>query len=229
MRSQAGRWPRDWGLAIWTPSSSAKSALPPASSLLCNSTEATVGVLSRRYTFWSECFTYLCRVAGTLWSLPGLAGPGEEYSVRFESSSLEDAPASRDTLSSWFSLPTPPCLENHSAYNPPTYETPLYMPLPLPKPSLLGFPGGSGGKEPACDTGDPGSISGPGRSAVEGNGYPLQYSCLENSTDRGACRATYSPWGRKESDTTEQLTLRLHFSAQNAPLCQGIMPASLCH
>ena len=41
----------------------------------------------------------------------------------------------------------------------------------------------------------------------EGNGYPLQYSCLENSMNRGAWQATgYSPWGRKESDTTEQLT-----------------------
>ena len=35
---------------------------------------------------------------------------------------------------------------------------------------------------------------------------PLQYSCLENSMDRGAWLATYSPWGRKEADTTEQLT-----------------------
>ena len=40
----------------------------------------------------------------------------------------------------------------------------------------------------------------------EGNGYPLQYSCLENSVDRGGWQATYSPWGRKESDMTEQLT-----------------------
>ena len=39
-----------------------------------------------------------------------------------------------------------------------------------------------------------------------GNGSPLQYSCLENPMDRGAWRAIYSPWGRKESDTTEQLT-----------------------
>ena len=41
----------------------------------------------------------------------------------------------------------------------------------------------------------------------EGNGYPLQYSCLENSMNRGVWQAMgYSPWGRKESDTTEQLT-----------------------
>ena len=41
-----------------------------------------------------------------------------------------------------------------------------------------------------------------GRSPGGGRGNPLQYSCLENPTDRGAPRG-YSPWGRKESDTTE--------------------------
>ena len=44
----------------------------------------------------------------------------------------------------------------------------------------------SDGKESACNTGDPGLIPGSGRSPGEGNGYPLQYSCLENSVDRGA-------------------------------------------
>ena len=53
--------------------------------------------------------------------------------------------------------------------------------------------------------GRPGSIPRSGRSPGEGNGNPLQYSCLENSMDRGACQATYSPWGRKELGTTEQL------------------------
>ena len=47
-----------------------------------------------------------------------------------------------------------------------------------------GFPGGSGGKESACNAGDLGSIPRLGRSPGEGKGYPLQYSCLENSTDR---------------------------------------------
>ena len=54
----------------------------------------------------------------------------------------------------------------------------------------LGFPGGSDGKESACNTGDPGSIPGSGRSLGEWNGNPLQYSCLENSMDRGAHEAT---------------------------------------
>ena len=48
------------------------------------------------------------------------------------------------------------------------------------------FPGGSDSKESSCSVGDPGSIPGLGRSAGEGNGNPLQYSCLENSMDRGA-------------------------------------------
>ena len=50
----------------------------------------------------------------------------------------------------------------------------------------VGFPDGSGGKESACNVGDPGSVPGSGRSPGEGNGYPLQYSCLEISMDRGA-------------------------------------------
>ena len=54
-----------------------------------------------------------------------------------------------------------------------------------------GFPGGSDGKESACNAGDLGSIPDLGRFLGEGNGYPLQDSCLENSMDRGAWRATF--------------------------------------
>ena len=57
---------------------------------------------------------------------------------------------------------------------------------------------GSAGKESACNAGDLGSIPGLGRSPGEWKGYPLQYSGLENSN---------SPWGHKESDTTEWLSL----------------------
>ena len=53
----------------------------------------------------------------------------------------------------------------------------------LPTPVFLGFPGGSAGKESACNVGDLGSIPGLGRSPEEGKGYPLQYSGLENSMD----------------------------------------------
>ena len=61
----------------------------------------------------------------------------------------------------------------------------------LPTVVPMGFPGGSDGKESACNVGDPGSIPGSGRSSGEGNGKPLQYSCLENPMDRGAWQATY--------------------------------------
>ena len=54
----------------------------------------------------------------------------------------------------------------------------------------MGFTGGSDGKEPACNAWDLSFIPGLGRSSKEGNGYPLQYSCLENSVDRGASQAT---------------------------------------
>ena len=96
----------------------------------------------------------------------------------------------------------------------------------------MGFPDSSDGKESTCNAGDPGSVPGLGRSSGEGIGYPVclgfpcsstskestcnegdlglipglgrsQYSGLENSMD-------YSPWGHKESDTTERLSLSLH-------------------
>ena len=59
----------------------------------------------------------------------------------------------------------------------------------LPTPAFLGFPGGPAGKESTCNVGDLGSIPGLGRSPGGGHGNPLQYSCLENSMDRGAWRA----------------------------------------
>ena len=69
----------------------------------------------------------------------------------------------------------------------------------------MDFPGGSDGRESACSAGNPGSISGSGISPGKENGYPIQYSFLENSTDRGTL-AGYSPWGHKGWNTTEQLT-----------------------
>ena len=55
---------------------------------------------------------------------------------------------------------------------------------------LMGFPGGSDGKESTCNAGDLGLIPELGRSPGEENSSPLQYSCLENSTDSGAWLAT---------------------------------------
>ena len=72
-----------------------------------------------------------------------------------------------------------------------------------------GFPGGSDGREPACSEGDQGLISGLGRSLGEGNCNPLQYSCLENSRDRGTCWATVHEVAKSWLDTTERLSLSL--------------------
>ena len=69
----------------------------------------------------------------------------------------------------------------------------------LHTPVFLGFPGGSAGKESACNVGDLGSTPGLGRSPGEGKGYPLQYSGLENSMK-------YIVHGVTESDMTEQLS-----------------------
>ena len=67
----------------------------------------------------------------------------------------------------------------------------------------LGFPGVSAGKESTLNAEDLGSIPGLGRTPGQGNGYPLQYYCLENFMDRGSWQATNSPWGPKELDMTE--------------------------
>ena len=65
----------------------------------------------------------------------------------------------------------------------------------------MGFLGGSVGKESTCNVGDLGLIHGLGRSLGEGKSYPLQYSDLENPMDY------IVPWGHKELDMTEQLSL----------------------
>ena len=67
-------------------------------------------------------------------------------------------------------------------------------------------------------------MPGLGRSAGGGNGYPLQYSCLNNSMDRGACWA--SPWVCKELETTEQLALPLSFDASKVTLVVKNLPAN---
>ena len=69
----------------------------------------------------------------------------------------------------------------------------------------MGLPGGSDGKESTCNAGDLGLILGLGRSFGGGRGDSFQYSCLENPLGQRIL-AGYSPWGRKESDMTEQLS-----------------------
>ena len=74
--------------------------------------------------------------------------------------------------------------------------------------ALVDFPGGSDGKASAYSTGNPGSIPESGISPGEGNGNPLQYSCLENPMDGGAWQATV--WGDNKSYTAEQLHFLSH-------------------
>ena len=114
----------------------------------------------------------------------------------------------------------------------------------LPTPVFLGFPGGSDSKESACSSGDPGLIPGSGRSPGEGIGYPLQYSWaslvahlvkklpamwgtwvgkIPWRRERlptpvfwpGEFHGVYSPWGHKESDTTEHPSLLLEMLGSN--------------
>ena len=65
---------------------------------------------------------------------------------------------------------------------------------------IMGFPYSSVGKKSACNAGDPGSIPGSGRSSGEGNGNPLQYSCLENPWTEEL--SGLQRMGSQESDTT---------------------------
>ena len=66
-------------------------------------------------------------------------------------------------------------------------------------------------KKSACHVGEPGSIPGSGRAPGEGNGYSLQYSCLENPHGQRSL-AGHGPRGRKESDTTERLSPAQHLT-----------------
>ena len=80
------------------------------------------------------------------------------------------------------------------------------------------FPFGSDSKESTCNAGDPSSIPGSWRSSREGNGYPLQYFCLENFVDRGDWR--YSPWSLKSQTwlnyfTTTTTTTHVHTHIYN--------------
>ena len=113
----------------------------------------------------------------------------------------------------------------------------------------LGSSGGSVGQESTCNAGDPGSIPGWGRSPGEGNGNPLQYSCLETPMDRGAWQATVHgvaksrTWLRDYTPTHTYIYMLSRFSyvwlfailrtvAHQAPLSMGILRARMgevCH
>ena len=92
------------------------------------------------------------------------------------------------------------------------------------------FQGGSVVKNPparAGDRRDAGLIPVLGRSPGGGNGNPLQYSCWYNPMDREPWRATYSPWGRKELDMTEQLTLLQELGIENPWTVAHQVPPSM--
>ena len=74
--------------------------------------------------------------------------------------------------------------------------------------NFVHFPGGSEVKASACNAEDLGLIPGLGRSPGEGNGNPLQYSCLENNHGWRSL-VGYCSWGHKELDMTEQLSFHL--------------------
>ena len=78
----------------------------------------------------------------------------------------------------------------------------------------MDFPGISNGEESACNVGELSSIRWLGRCSGEGQGNPLQYSCLENHHGQRSF-VGYSPWGCKESNKTVQLTSPL-LSASNS-------------
>ena len=74
----------------------------------------------------------------------------------------------------------------------------------------MGFLGGSEGKMSACNAGDLGLIPGLGRSPGEGNGNPLQYSCLENPMDRGAWQATVHGVSKSRTRLSNFTSLHLY-------------------
>ena len=95
-------------------------------------------------------------------------------------------------------------------------------PCPHPKSCCLflpleTFPGGSDSKEAACSAADGGSIPGSGRSPGGGHGNPLQYSCLENSMDRGAWQATVRGVEKSWHDLSDW---HFHFVELHSPLLQ---------
>ena len=91
---------------------------------------------------------------------------------------------------------------------------------------LWGFPSGLDSKESDCNVGNLSSVPGSGRSPGEGNGNPLQYSCLENPMDRGAWRATVHRV--TESDATDG-TLRHSVQFSRSVMSNSLRPHRLQH
>ena len=84
--------------------------------------------------------------------------------------------------------------------------------------SVLGFPGGSEDKASACNAGDQGLISGLGRFPGEGNGNPLQYSCLENPMDRGGWWASVHGVAKSGPRLSDLTSLASVWPSQMSPV-----------
>ena len=112
--------------------------------------------------------------------------------------SLQSCPTLCDPMDS-----NPPGCSVHRILQARTLEwVAISFPIGIYYVHTKGFPGGSVGKESACNAGDTGLIPGLGRSSGEGNGNPLQHSCLENLTDRGAWRAVACGVSRVRRETS---------------------------
>ena len=94
----------------------------------------------------------------------------------------------------------------------------------LPTPVFLGFLGGSAGKESTCNAGDLGLIPGLGRSPGKGNGYPLQYSGLENSMDCGRLLKPSSSLSAHTLPTLGSTNSADSVNSGTHGLLQGILP-----
>ena len=87
----------------------------------------------------------------------------------------------------------------------------------------MGFPGGSDSKESACNAGYLGSVPGLGRSPGEGQGNPLQCSCLKNPHGQRSL-VSYSPWCHKEWDMIERLSTARVTSSSTWPCAGNVLP-----
>ena len=87
----------------------------------------------------------------------------------------------------------------------------------------MGFPGGSDSKESACNLGDPGSTPGLRRSPGEGNDFPLQYSCLGNSMDRRAWRATVHGVAKGQTRLSDSVSFIAVTSLKDGKECPSLM------
>ena len=90
------------------------------------------------------------------------------------------------------------------------------------------FPGSSVGKGSACSAGDLGSINGLGRSPGEGNGKPLQYSCLENLMDRGAC-GLQTMWSKRGGHDWTTKTSCSWYKGEFGHMCLNTCVPKCCH